>query len=254
MKNSEIIKIWKEIIYIAWYYKNYTDSDKLKIEKKLLFYKKELEFSENIYSKRLLDFINDLLFDLKNWRRLTIDTIFDDDFVWNYYYSSKQVKIYNSLIDQESYKNIILNKDYSKNNIYFENFYENYKKNFLKLDFKEISYLLLIFTNFNLISPKKYLKRLFDFRKKYWFSFKNIKKLEEIIFSYEKFLDNIYKSWLKNLKNKNIAYKYIKIIKDWEEKNFELNFHLRDSSFENFRTWNVIYEYKEVLKNLKKNS
>lgn len=252
METEKIINFWKEIIYIAWFYKKYKPEEKQKIENKLTFYKEKLTWSENIYSKRILSFIEDLLWDLALNRELRIDNIFEDDFVWNYYSSIKILKIYNYLIDFDNYKNIFENKKIEENNLFFEKFFKNFEDNFKKLEIKTISNLLLIFTIFDLISPKKYLKRLFDFRKNIWLSFENIQKLKYMIKSYEDFLNNIYKVSLINLKNKNFAYKYIKIEKIWEENNFKLKFILQDASKDKFRSGNPIYEYKEVLKNLKK--
>lgn len=252
METKNIIKIWKEIIYIAWYYKNYNLEDKPKIEKKLLYYKNKLSWSENIYAKKLITFVDDLYLDIIKNRELQIDNIFEDDFVWNYYRASKQVNFYNNLIDNEIYKKIIENSNTKSNNILLLNFYNNFKKNFLNLNIEEISYLLLIFTNFDIISPKKFLKRLYIFKRKYNFSQDSINLIKDMIKSYEKFLSNLYQKSLENFKRKNIWYKYIKISKYWEEKDFNLKFILSDSSFENFRTWNYLFEYLEIVKNLKK--
>lgn len=252
MKTEKILKIWKEIIYIAWFYKDYLEKDKQKIEKKLLSYKQELSWSENIYSKKLIFFIDDLLWDLAKNKPLQIDILFEDDFIWNYYDSSKQVNFYNSLIDLKIYKKIITNENKIENNKLFINLYKNFEKNFLELKVEKISNLLLIFTIFKIISPKKYLSRLFDFRKKIWLSYENTKKLIKMIKSYEYFLNKLYKISLKNLETKNFSYKYIKISKQWEEKDFQLNFILEDASKYDFRTWNHLYEYKNLIKNLKK--
>lgn len=252
METKKVINIWKEIIYIAWFYKNYLPEDKQKIEKKLNFYKKELLWSENPYSKKLHHFLEDLLLDLSSNRPLQIDTLFEDDFIGHYYDTINQVKIYNSLVDIEIYKKIIFSEDKIENNKNFSLFYENFLKNFKNLEVEKISNLLLIFTIFDLISPKKYLRRLFDFRKKIFLSFDNTKKLIKIIKIYENFLEKLHKKSLQNLRTKNISYKYIKIEKVWEEKEFELKFILQDASKDKFRTWNYIYEYREVLKNLEK--
>lgn len=204
METKKIIQIWKEIIYISWFYKNYLEKDKEKIEKKLLSYKTEISWSENPYSKKLITFLDDLLWDLASNKPLQIDYLFEDDFVWHYYETVNQVKFYNSLIDFENYKNIVSIQDKQKNNEFFDLFYKNFIKNFKELEIEKISSLLLIFTIFELTSPKKYLKRLFDFRKKYWFSFENNQKLIKIIKLYENFLDELYKKSLQNLKTRNI--------------------------------------------------
>lgn len=252
METKKILKIWKEIIYISWFYKNYDLKDKNLIEKKLISYENELKWSENPYSKKLIEFVEDLLLDLKNDRPLQIDNIFEDDFIGNYYNSYTQNKIYNSLIDREIYKKIFENK--SENNELFEKFFLNFKNNFKKLDLDLISYNYLIFSIFEIDSVKKYLKRLYFFRKNLKFSYDNISKLKKMIFSYENFLEKLYKKSLQNLKNKNFSYKYIKIEKIWEEKDFELNFILKDASKHDFRSWNPVFEYKEILKNLKRES
>lgn len=249
MQTQEIIKIWKEVIYISWYYKNYESSQKSKIENHLLKYKEKLYWSENPYSKRITIFIDDLLDDLSKNRPLEIDKIFEDDFVWNYYDTILQNKIYNNLIDFEVYRKIFDELEKDKN---FEEFYLNFSKNFKKLDAKIISKNLLIFTIFEIIPVKKYLNRLWIFRKKLNFSSTSIKNLEKILLSYNNFIEKIYKIWLKNLKEKIFSYKYIKIDKIWEEKDFELKFNLFDASRQKFRTWDILFEYKEVLKNLYK--
>lgn len=250
MKTKEIIKIWKEIIYISGFYKNYSENDKIKIEKKLLSYKEKISWSENLYSKKLNIFLDDLILDLKNNRKLQIDNIFEDDFVWNYYESYNQNKIYNSLILKEKYLEILENK--SDNNLLLNEIYSNYSENIKKLNSNIISKNLLIFTIFELNSPKKYLKRLFFLKNNLKLDFDSIKKLQKMMISYENFIEKIHKNSLIYLKNKNFSYKYIKISKIWEEKDFELNFSLKDASKYDFRSWKPLFEYKEILKNLEK--
>lgn len=250
MQTKEIIKLWKEIIYISGFYKNYDSLNKEKIIKKLLYYKEKLEWGDNSYSKKLLDFISDLLADLDSNKPLQIDNLFEDDYVWNFYDAYKQAKIYNSLINKENYLKIFENK--KDNNILFLEFYENFIKYYSKLDFDLISKNYLIFTTFEIKTAKKYFSRLYFFRKKLNFSYENILKLKKIIYLYEDFLKKLYNKSILNLKNKSFNYKYIKINKISSQDDFELNFNLLDASKYDFRSWNPVFEYKELLKKLKK--
>lgn len=251
MKIPEIIQIWKQIIYIAWFYKHYKKSEKEKIVKKLESFKEKLTKNTDKYSTKLIWFLDDLLSDLAKNKPLQIDEIFEDDFVGNYYHTKKQVEIYNNLLDEPLYEKIISMKNLEKNNEFLDKIYGNFKKNYNLLDRNRISSSLLIFTSFNYKSPKKSLVRLYNFKNIYKFSERSIQKIEKMITYYELFLEKLYKLWLKNLKNNTIAYKYIKASKNKTNENISINFKLVDTSKENKRTWFYKEEYKEILRNLK---
>ncbi len=250
MKVSEIIKTWKEIVYIAGVYKNYKKSEKLKIEKKLKNYKIKLEKNTDKYSKKLISFLDDLLWDLAENKALQIDKIFEDDFIWNYYNTKKQVEIYNNLLDSLKYEKIISMKNLWENNKLLDDVYLNFKTNYNKLSVQKISSSLLIFTIFSYKSPKNSLIRLYNFRNIYKFSSKSVKKLKKMLDFYDLFLEKIYKFWLINLKNNKINYKYIKASKNKTNNNISINFSLKDASKEKWRTGLYKEEYKEILRNL----
>ncbi len=253
MKLSEVIEIWRQIIYLSWYYKNYDSSVKEKIDRKLQKFRQKLEKNTDKYSKKLVRFIDDLVWDLAKNKPLQIDEIFEDDFVGNYYNIKKQVEIYNNLIDEKLYKQIChsesLSVGYKILEWQIEKFYNNFKQNYKKLDTKIISSSLLIFTSFEYKSPKKYLLRLYKLKNN--FSLKSIRKIEQMLQAYDFFLEEIYNLWLKNLENNTINYKYIKASKNKTNENISINFKLIDTSKTWFRIWKVRYEYSELLKKLR---
>ncbi len=263
MKLSQIIEIGRQIIYLAWYYKNYDESTKEKIERKLKKFKQGLNWNTDKYSKKLLLFIDDLLWDLSKNKPLQIDKVFEDDFVGNYYNTKKQVEIYNNLINEEDYKKIIEKLCHSKDvilgldpgissksiELQIEKLYNNFKQNYKKLDTNAISSSLLIFTTFEYKSPKKYLVRLYKLKNN--FSFKSIRKIEKMLRVYDFFLQEIFNLWIKNLENNSINYKYIKASRNKTNENISINFELIDTSKIWFRSWKVRFEYKELLKKLR---
>lgn len=251
MQFQKILELWKQIIYISGFYKHYKKSDKEKIVKKLESFKAKLSKNNDKYSKKLIWFLDDLLWDLAKNKPLQIDKIFEDDFVGNYYNTKKQVEIYNNLLDEKLYEKIISMKNLEKNNDFLDKIYETFKKNYNILDKKLISSSLLIFTTFDYKSPKKDLVRLYNFRNIYKLSEKSIQKIEKILKYYELFLEKIYNFWLENLEKNTIAYKYIKASKNKTNENIAIDFKLVDVSKENGRTWFYKEEYKEILRNLR---
>lgn len=245
MQTSEIIQIGREIIYLAGYHKQYTKRHKEKIKQKLESYKSRLEGTTNKYSKKLLIFIDDLLRDIWDNRPLQIDSLFEDDFVGNYYFTKKQAQYYNALFPTAIYKKILAHND--KSNSIIEEQYHIFRENFSKLHPEVLSQNLLIFTLFQLESPKPQLKRLYIFSKNYKLSKQSKIYIRKMLQEYSLLLRQVKKYGIQTIHTQNIHHKYIRVEK-WELDTF--SFHLQDAAKENHRSGNLLFEYRELLKNL----
>ncbi len=251
MKKQEILDIAKELILIAWKYNKVpTKSEKTKLLNIFSKYEDKLLKNKTKYSEVIFWFLLDLKSDLENNRILNIDNLNTDEYLENYLLTKNELKIYNSLILESSYRKIFneLNKNQKQDLKIITRELDKFSKNFItntkKLNTKVIAKNLLIFTCFERKIIKKYLINLYHYlknNKQKRIVLELIKEWNIILADVKKYSINYYKKW-------NFNYKYIwfKNI-DWKS---VLNDKIIDCSKYWERTWFQEKEYLKLIKSL----
>jgi len=248
MKKQEILEIAKKLIMLSAKYKKVDEQkEKQKLLKIFQKYEKELSQDNTKYSEVILWFVIDLKNDLQEGRELNIDNLKTDEYLENYLLIKQELKYFNSLILQDSYRKIfdeILKKDKQNKKIIsseLDKIYKNFISNFKKLNSKIIAKNLLIFTSFDRVLPKSYLVNLYKF-----LSEKNQKqKVLELLDLYNFWVKKVKAEAIKNYKENNFNYKYIwfKNI-NWKS---VLADKIVDCSKIGDRIWSVRYEYRRLI-------
>lgn len=256
MKKEEIIKIWKEVIHLAW---TYNHKKTKKAEKDILSFlnkhEKALEKDSSKYADIVLGFVKDLKWDLLVWRELTIDSIKSDDYIENYFITKNEVSIYNSLILRKEYHDIFevfysseINAKSIKTNL--ENLNKNFISTLKKLNHKNIAKNLLIFTLFRRKLPLEAINRLVLIVWKYPELRDEYIKLVNISKIYNNFTLEVYKQGVIHYNENNFNTNYINFKVD-NTGEVNMGNSSTDASKSWFRTWNAKYEYKQILMDLK---
>lgn len=249
--SEKILNIWKEIVYLAAKYSNYSEKDKNKILKKFWEYKREIWERECKYSKTVLGFIEDLESDISSWRKLEIDSIDHDNYLENYFITQREVNHYNNLINSNIYREI------------FDDFYNdrnpekilsltkkisnNFENEYIKLSPENIAKNLLIFSNFDkkIISDwLKNLYKIFTLMPNNSDLFIELRKINSL---YYQLIQEVYSHGIKHYNNEDYTIYYARFIKD----NDNITLKKINASQMNFRTGNHKYEYKQLLLKLR---
>jgi hypothetical protein len=257
MKKEEILKIAKELIYLSWTYDAKQNKEsKETILKKLDEHINNLKNNDTKFANTVLEFVEDIKWDILAWRKLNIDNLKSDEYLENYFITKNEVIIYNNLITKQDYRiffDEIFKKDKdikilkeSINNIKI-NFYRNLKK----INSKNISKNLLIFTLFRRDLPSSAIKRLKESLNNFWELSVEIEIVNKMEIDYNIFLNEIISYWkdFYSKNNFNVNFLHYKISQDW---NIEIKDNFTDASKWFFRSWNPRYEYKNLLSNIKK--
>ena len=253
MKQAELINIGRDLILKAGLLQKPTEEQKKKFLKLLDTYEKKVSWQVSKYSAVVLWFITDIRSDIEAWREIDIDSIDDDEYLENYFIIKHELDIFNTLIDEKSFKAIFLElkkEEYNLENIKIalHNFDEQFQKSFKKLSYKNIAKNLLIFTTFDRKLPIPALHKVLDFIEKDPKLSHETILLKRLETSYKEFLSDFYNECLNCLKSKNISYKFIR----YTHKNGKLTMSLKyeDASNIGLRSGDPIYEYKEILKKM----
>jgi len=251
MKKQEILDIAKELILISGKYSKIADeSEKTKLLNIFNKYEKQLLEDNTKYSEVILWFITDLKSDLENNRILNIDNLNTDEYLENYLLIKNELKIYNWLILESSYRKIFneLNKKtkQDKKIISWEldKIIKNFNLNIKKINTKVIAQGLLIFTSFERKILKKYLLNLYNFLE----NTNEKNKILELIKIGNKLLLEVRNFSIEYYKKWNFNYKYIWFTNiNWKS---VLNDEVINSSKYWNRSWFEKKEYLKLIKSL----
>lgn len=257
MKKEEILKIAKELIYLSWTYDaKQNKENKDDILKKLDWYINELKNNDTKFANTILEFVEDIKWDILSWRKLNIDNLKSDEYLENYFITKNEVIIYNNLILKNDYREFFdeiykKEKDIKKIKENIKNIKINFYKNLKKISSKNIAKNLLIFTLFRRDLPSSAIRRLYESLDNFWDLSVELDIIKQIQIDYNIFLNSIISHWKefysKNTFNTNFL--HYKISQDW---NIEIKDNFTDASKWFFRSWNPRYEYKNLLWNIKR--
>ncbi len=252
---NKIIQIWKEIIYLAAKYTNYSQDEKVKILKKFWEYKSQLNNKNCKYTQTVLWFIRDLENDIIENRKLEIDTIQHDNYLENYFISKREINHYNKLIDTDIYREIFdefyNNKNPEKILQLTQKLWQHFIEEYKNISAENIAKNLLIFSDFDkkIISQAlKNLYKIFTLLPNNSQLFLELRKINSLYYS---LIQEVYRYWVSNYNKEEYNIFYMKFIT--KIKNNQKIHHLEkiDASRQDFRTWNPKYEYKQLLIKLK---
>lgn len=248
MNKEQLIKLTKELIFIAATYDKKDKSELSNVSKKLEAYKQKINSNEK-YFQVAISFIDDIVDDIKNNREISLDNTKSDDYLENYFITKNEVNIYNELIDINLYNKIIEEKDLETIKKLISEIEQNYYKNIIKLNTKNISKNLLIFTLFKRNIVTELIIRLYNKIEKNGQLYEEKNKLATISKNYKSFLKEIYNYsniYLRNWKFNThfLEYKF----NNWA---LELKDSYTDASKVWIRNWNRFFEYAMILKNIK---
>lgn len=254
---NKIIEIWKEVIYIAAKFSNYTESEKQQIIKHLSSAKEKLNNSESEYAKTILWFIYDLENDLENNRKLQIDTIKHDDYLENYFVTKKELSHYNKLIDEDLYievfEKINNNSDIETINNLVIKIEKHFQSEIKNISAENIAKNLLIFTLYERKITSFALKRLYNFLLNIPQSKESLIRIRSMISLYYTLVQEVLMFSIQCYNKKNYNNFYMRFVTqksaNWKIKQLK-SFN---ASQQNYRTWNHDYEYKYLLKKLRWN-
>lgn len=253
--NNKIIQIWKEVIYLAAKYTNYSEKEKKSILSKFNEYKKEIWTNHDKYSNTVLSFIQDLEVDIQENRKLRIDSISHDDYLENYFVTKREINHYNNLLNSNIYREIFDEYYWDKNKDKILELAKklslNFEEEYKNINSKNIAKNLLIFSYFDKKIISEWLKNLYKIFTLLPNNSQLFLELRKINSLYYSLIQEVYQNgvYYYNKQEFNIYFmKFSTKIQDWE-KNHVLE--KTNASFEWFRTWNAKYEYKQLLLKLK---
>ena len=163
--DNKIIQIWKEVIYLAAKYTNYSEKEKKNILSKFDEYKKEIWTNDDKYSNTILWFIQDLESDIQENRKLQIDSIMHDDYLENYFVTKREINHYNNLLNSNIYREIFDEFYWDKNKDKILELAKklslNFEEEYKKINSKDIAKNLLMFSYFDKKIISEWLKNLY---------------------------------------------------------------------------------------------
>lgn len=256
MTTAEIIQIGQELIAKVGTFEETDENSHNDLSEYLKKVEEKLQWNNSKHGQKIQSFIDDLQWDIRDWRKIKIDGIQSDEQVRTFFETERQIEIYNNLIDVERYKTIFheINKDNCDYKCVHDEMIKLEKKfmvEFEKLSSKIIAKNMLIFSLFERNLPLPALMRLSKFLK----ASEKLEKDSEIVESlqkkYRNFTAMVYKECTQFYKNGTYNYKFLRIWRDKSWKIIKISFYEEDASYENLRSWNHKFEYREILRKLK---
>lgn len=249
--SEKILDIWKQVVYLAAKYSNYSDEEKEKLIDKFWKYREAIWEWNCKYSRTVLWFIQDLELDINAWRKLEIDDIQHDNYLENYFISKRELLHYNKLIDKNIYRKIFDEFNSSRNLDTIEKLTKQLVKNFISeyknLSPENIAKNLLIFSNFDKKVISDWLKNLY----KVFTLLPNNKELfielRKINSLYYQLIQQVYTSWVDKYHKKDFNIFYATFTKQNNSSKLEKI----DASKQSYRTGNPDYEYRQLLLKLR---
>lgn len=249
--SEKILDIWKQVVYLAAKYSNYSDEEKEKLIDKFWKYREAIWEWNCKYSRTVLWFIQDLESDINAWRKLEIDDIQHDNYLENYFISKRELSHYNKLIDKNIYRKIFDEFNSSRNLDTIEKLTKQLVKNFISeyknLSPENIAKNLLIFSNFDKKVISDWLKNLY----KVFTLLPNNKELfielRKINSLYYQLIQEVYTSWVDKYHKKDFNIFYATFTKQNNSSKLEKI----DASKQSYRTGNPDYEYRQLLLKLR---
>lgn len=249
--SEKILDIWKQVVYLAAKYSNYSDEEKEKLIDKFWKYREAIWEWNCKYSRTVLWFIQDLELDINAWRKLEIDDIQHDNYLENYFISKRELLHYNKLIDKNIYRKIFDESNSSRNLDTIEKLTKQLVKNFISeyknLSPENIAKNLLIFSNFDKKVISDWLKNLY----KVFTLLPNNKELfielRKINSLYYQLIQQVYTSWVDKYHKKDFNIFYATFTKQNNSSKLEKI----DASKQSYRTGNPDYEYRQLLLKLR---
>lgn len=249
--SEKILDIWKQVVYLAAKYSNYSDEEKEKLIDKFWKYREAIWEWNCKYSRTVLWFIQDLELDINAWRKLEIDDIQHDNYLENYFISKRELSHYNKLIDKNIYRKIFDEFNSSRNLDTIEKLTKQLVKNFISeyknLSPENIAKNLLIFSNFDKKVISDWLKNLY----KVFTLLPNNKELfielRKINSLYYQLIQQVYTSWVDKYHKKDFNIFYATFTKQNNSSKLEKI----DASKQSYRTGNPDYEYRQLLLKLR---
>lgn len=249
--SEKILDIWKQVVYLAAKYSNYSDKEKDRLIDKFWEYREVLWEWNCKYSRTVLWFIQDLESDIYAWRKLEIDDIQHDNYLENYFISKRELSHYNKLIDKNIYRKIFDEFNSSRNLDIIEKLTKQLVKNFVSeyknLSPENIAKNLLIFSNFDKKVIWDWLKNLY----KVFTLLPNNKELfielRKINSLYYQLIQEVYTFWVDKYHKKDFNVFYATFTKQNNSSKLEKI----DASKQSYRTGNPDYEYRQLLLKLR---
>lgn len=248
MNKEQLIKLTKELIFIAATYDKEDKSELSNVSKKLEAYKQKINSNEK-YSQVAISFIDDIVDDIKNNREIRLDNTKSDDYLENYFITKNEVDLYNNLIKIDLYNKIINEKDINEFKKSIRLLNKNYFENIKKINTTNIAKNLLIFTLFKRNIVTDLLKRIYNIVEKNNSLYEEKKIISNISKNYKKFLKEIYNIANTCLKSRKFNTYFLEYkINNW---NLELKDSYTDASKVWIRNWNSLFEYWLIIENIK---
>lgn len=255
MTKAEIIHIWQDLILKAGLIKKIGETDAKKFLKLLDTYESQLSKDSSKYAQVVLWFIHDIRGDIQEWREINIDAIENDDYIENYFITQHEVKIFNSLIDSESYELVfeeLKKKPYSKTKVdaAIKKIDTQFRSQLKKLSCKNIAPNLLIFVTFDRNLPMPALHRLSRFLNQYDEFSTDMIIIDRLQRIYRDFVKKFYIECTDCIKKERINYKFLCYEKDTQTNTLKAHIHIQDASKIDYKSGNPRYEYAQLLKRM----
>ena len=256
MTTAEVIHLGQELIAKVGMFEDDSEESRTQLSRDLDEFEARLWDDSSKHGNRVRSFIEDIRWDIADWREVKIDGIESDEQVRTYLETERQIEVYNNLIDVALYKKIFheLNSETCDQECvhkYIQELKNHFEVEFKKLSSKIIAKNMLIFSLFERNLPLPALMRLSKFLR-VWKDFeKDFEITDSLQQKYREFTASVYHECAHCYKNDSYNYKFLRIHRDKNKDSIRISFYVEDASYENLRSGNHKFEYREILRKLK---